>query len=434
MDFYLLYLLNGVLFVRPSEIVEALSTIPVYNIVISTCIAIKYPTILGQLSGQSLRERPLTACVVGMWFAVILSHLSHLTVYYARIQGPEFAKVIVYYLLLVGVVDTTERLKRFLTSLVVFGVILSVIALLNYHGYIYLPSLAAVADSEIDAASGEEYTLMRLCSTGIFNDPNDLAIMLVVCMLICVYRIVSPAADLWRFVWVAPLGLFGHGLAMTHSRGGFLTLLAGLLVLFQARFGWRKALPMALIVVPAMVLLFAGRQTDISASEDTGQGRVQIWSMAMAQLPQAPVFGIGTGQLEDAILHAAHNSFLHAYVETGIFGGTLFFGAYWISLTSLGRLGGRRSGLVDPGLRALQPILMSILAGSFVGMMTLSRNYEVPTFMLFGLAAVFLRLAGEQGGASVPRLDAWLVTRTSVASLVFLAFLYAYTRVFVRWV
>ena len=87
MDFHLLTLLNAVLFVRPSEFIEALSTTPLYNIVISTCIAIKYPTILAQLSGRSLRERPITACVVGVWVAVVMSHLSHLTIYYARILG-----------------------------------------------------------------------------------------------------------------------------------------------------------------------------------------------------------------------------------------------------------------------------------------------------------------------------------------------------------
>ena len=152
----------------------------------------------------------------------------------------------------------------------------------------------------------------------------------------------------------------------------------------------------------------------------------------MALLPRAPVFGIGTGLLEDAINHAAHNSFVHAYVETGFFGGTLFFGAYWIALTSVGRLGGGRCELADPGLRALQPILLSILASSFVGMMTLSRNYEVPTFMLFGLASVFLRLAGERG-APVPQLDQQLVRRTCVASLVFLAILYMYIKLSVRW-
>ncbi len=89
---------------------------------------------------------------------------------------------------------------------------------------------------------------------------------------------------------MAPLALFGYALALTNSRGGLLALLTAMLVLFQARFGWRKTLVLVPIVLPLMFLLFAGRQTEFTTSEGTSQQRIQFWSEGLAMFRQAPVF------------------------------------------------------------------------------------------------------------------------------------------------
>ena len=56
-------------------------------------------------------------------------------------------------------------------------------------------------------------------------------------------------------------------------------------------------------------------------------------------LRQAPLFGIGVGKYEDEVGLVAHNSFVHAYTELGIFGGALFLGAFVYPLGTLHRLG-----------------------------------------------------------------------------------------------
>ena len=127
---------------------------------------------------------------------------------------------------------------------------------------------------------------------------------------------------------------------LTHSRGGFLGMLAALVVLLAARFG-RKALPLGLLVLPAVFVLFAGRQTSISLGSGTGQSRVQLWHEGMILFVGRPLFGIGSERYADYAGHVAHNSFIHGYTELGLVGGTLFLGAFYLAAWSLVRLGGK---------------------------------------------------------------------------------------------
>jgi hypothetical protein len=49
-----------------------------------------------------------------MLTAVVLSHLSSFYIFGARMAGMEFLKIVIYYLLLVGLIDRVERLRQFL--------------------------------------------------------------------------------------------------------------------------------------------------------------------------------------------------------------------------------------------------------------------------------------------------------------------------------
>ena len=65
---------------------------------------------LEKLSLRSLSRPPITVCVLGMVAATALSHIYRFNVYYLTIVMEEFPKVVLYYLILVGVVNTKARL------------------------------------------------------------------------------------------------------------------------------------------------------------------------------------------------------------------------------------------------------------------------------------------------------------------------------------
>lgn len=440
MDFLLFLLVNATLFIRPGELAEGVANWPIYNVLILATLAVASLKVVPILSLKSLTAEPITTCVVGILAAVFLSHACRLDFWHAREGTIEFAKVVIYYLLIVAVVDSPARFRGFLAALVAFGMVLTSLALAHYHGWIEIPSLAAFADREIDAATGEEFMMMRLCSTGIYNDPNDLSMILLVCAGSCAYLAAPRAGGLPKLQWIPPAGLFLYALTLTHSRGGFLALLAGTITLFYARFGGKKAALLACLALPVLFVLFAGRQTNISTSEDTGQDRIQLWVASFQMLRESPLFGIGWNQYHEksGAGLVAHNSFIHGYGELGFFGGTLFLGAFVYAAYTLHAIR-RDDRRIGDELRRLRPYLLAMVVAYSVSMATLSRNYVVPTYMILGLVTAFLRLASRDdpalaspGGAIAP-VDGRLMVRAGYLGIAFLIMANIFVKVFVRW-
>jgi O-antigen ligase len=430
----LFILVNASLFVRPAELVPAVEGWPIYAVLATFALAAALAVVLPQLALASLIERPITACVLGMLVAVVLSHLTIPFVWAARVSGTEFLKVVLYYLLLVGVVDSAARMRHFLGWLVKLGVIVTGLALLQYHGWIDIPALAEVEHGFTDAETGERSVVVRMVSTGIFNDPNDLCLLLVLTMAACVHGFEYSDSSR-RYFWLAPLALFGYALTLTHSRGGFLGMLAAVVVFIWVRLGWRRGLPIASIALPVMFFVFAGRQTELAVGEGTAQERIQLWSNGLTLFRQAPVFGIGYGRFVEEVEKVAHNSFVHTFAELGFFGGTIFLGAFAIAFRSVQRLGASdtAAAMIDPDLLRLRPYLLAIMAGYVVGMMSLSRAYVVPTYVILGLAAAYVEIGRASSGVPLPRVGFGLAARVGALSVAFLACTYVFVRLFVQW-
>jgi O-antigen ligase len=427
----LFVLLNAVLFVRPAEVVPGLGNVPIYEVLILACVLVSLKPFLAQLRGPALAAAPLTVCVLGLLASVLMSHLAHFSFGEAVQSGAAFAKVVVYYLLFVAVVNSTARLQQFLGWLVVFIVVLTGLALLQYHGAIDVPSLASYAErqDELDEATGEQMVLVRLCSTGIYNNPNDLSRILVVGITICVYALAAGTLRV-RLLSLPPLGLFGYALALTQSRGGFLAMLASVAAVAAVRFGKWRALAAALVVLPVLFAVFGGRQTHITTAEGTGRQRLEIWSAGFDAFRETPVFGIGMDQYQDvAGGYVAHNSFVQCYTEVGFVGGTCFTGAFGLGLWLPYRLGPRRLPRLEPALRRLRPCLVALVAGSIVGMLSSTRSYGVPTYMLLGVCAVYVRLATRESPGLALRWNPRLVGRLAALSAAVLLLLYVYVRV-----
>lgn len=122
MDFFLFLLVNATLFIRPGELIPALYGWPVYNYIILASLLVAAPAVLNQLNEKSLVQNPTTVCVLGVWGFIVFSHLARADFGAAWEDGFEFAKVVAYFLLLVGVVNTPRRLFTFLGAVVVFTV------------------------------------------------------------------------------------------------------------------------------------------------------------------------------------------------------------------------------------------------------------------------------------------------------------------------
>lgn len=443
MGFFLFLLVNAVLFIRPSEIVIELATVRIYEALIIGCFAFSFLNVVEQFTLKALETRPITLGVLAMLVLSGLSHVIQSDMPMALESFVKFFKVVVYYLLLVGVVNTPSRLRWFLLWLGLCVTVLTAIAVLRYHEIITItppPTIqrkslsnkdlygrvddgtaASVKDEYLDPRTGDMVTIERLRGTGIFNDPNDLSLALTFGIFLCLYGLSETSLGMWRWASLAPLGLFVYALRSTSSRGGLLAFLCGLVVLFACRFGWRKTMFLGAMMLPLVAVAFGGRMTSISAQEGTAQTRLESWRDGLVLLKESPVFGVGMDKFASHMTLEAHNSFLHAFSELGLTGGIIFLGMFFFAFWALLQI--RQTYILEAGMRTLLPFLMAIIVAFSAGIFLLSRCYEVPTYTMLGLVTAYLRVVPTYPVREF-RIDGPLVFRSLGISFVFLACIY----------
>jgi O-antigen ligase len=231
-----------------------------------------------------------------------------------------------------------------------------------------------------------------------------------------------------RPLWVGPLAVLGYGLALTKSRGGLITLMAGLMILFfarfRARFGLVKTALLAGLVLPPVLLVFGGRMTEISTKTSTASERMDLWEEAYSDLRHTPL-GLGVNEFDKKMGLVVHNSFLHAFVESGVVGGTFFLGAFVCALWGCARLGSKGVRLLDPEMRRLRPFVLAVVGAYAAGLLSLSRCYAEPTYTMLAVGAACASSARLSPVLAPLRLGPGLLLRLALAAALYLAGGYA---------
>lgn len=445
MRFFLFILANALLFIRPSELIPELHAVEIYRWVILACLGVSFPAVLEQTKLRFPGVPPIVTCVVLLLPAVLLSGFFHGNFELIQDTVIEFAKILIYFLLLVALVTDLVRLRQFLRWIALFSAAVTLIAVLRYHADAALPAAPPksnpgnkkmthgtfVVDEVRDPQTGQRIKVQRMCGTGIFNDPNDFALILVTAVPLCLYWLTDSTQRAMKPMWILLLLFFGYALMLTHSRGGFLALLGGLMTLFHLKFGGKKTFLLAMIFLPVLFVVFAGRMTSISADEGTGQTRIQLWSDGLDIFRNSPIFGIGMDNYRQFSNHVAHQSFIHCFTELGWIGGTLFLGAFYFALKGMFALRHRVED-VDPDLRRLYPFLAATLISYTIGISFLSRSYIVPTYLMLGLAVVYLRLYATQTTVPMPAWTFSTWPRLAGISCSFLVASFVFVRILVR--
>lgn len=434
MGFLLFLLVNATLFIRPGEIVPELTGLPIYNYMILTNLLVASPAIVNYFDRGSLRQKPATVCVLGVIAGIFISHITKFDLWNARMGAFDFAKVVAYYLLLVVTVNTPRRFVTFLVYIALLILVINGIAVLHYHGVIEVQSIKVLMQNEVDLESGEQYVIPRMQATGIFGDPNDLSMIIVAGIVICVAVFLNPSLGFVRFLFAAPIGFFVYALLLTQSRGGLLALLAACGGLFYARFGAFKAGILLALTAPAIFALASVRQGDIGGAVTGGTGahRAELWSEGLQRIKAAPLFGIGYGKYGEEMGQVAHNSFVEALAELGLIGGVWFLGLFGCLGLSLYQMREHRAEISDQRLRHLFPYIVALLAAYSVSMMSLSRNYALPTYLIAGLAAVYVSQSRPLTSLPPQYLSNKLIVQIFAGSIGFLGFIYLYINLLIR--
>ncbi len=180
---------------------------------------------------------------------MILSLVAQLDFANALNWGIDFLKVVLYYVLFVGLVDSPARLRTFLFWMLVFatddGLPGGAPVPRRHHPAQPRPDRRNVQGPR-DRAGDVHF--VRLTGSGIFHDPNELGVLIAVLIVLGLYWLTDRRSGHGAVLWVGPLVLFLYAMSLTQSRGALLALLAGLAVLLVARFGWRIAALVGVVV------------------------------------------------------------------------------------------------------------------------------------------------------------------------------------------
>lgn len=214
-----------------------------------------------------------------------------------------------------------------------------------------------------------------------FGYANAAGIFAALGILVSLELVLSARSRAERTAWIVGITVLVAALVQTESRGAWLALALGLLVLTVLR--WRSVFRVAvprrawiLTVVASLVAIAI-----VAADRPLGQ-RIDYWKVALSQWQENPWLGSGAGTFAlywlregspSAVLDA-HNLYLETLAELGPVGLLLLMTA--LSVPIVAALGARTDPLLALGLPAYAAFLVH--AG-------LDWDWEMPAVTLVGL-------------------------------------------------
>ncbi len=266
------------------------------------------------------------------------------------------------------------------------------------------------------------------------DDSNTLAMVLVTGAVVAIGLVLTQKG--WRrYLSLASLVMIVNGFVLANSRGAFLGLVAGVLVLAfsmakrHRRMFWGFALVGALGLTVIVDKVFVDRMftiqdvtSDDEAADASARSRVVI---AKAQVQMFLEYPMGTGWRGTAVLsprfmdsrwlmhdedgnaeRSSHNTFLTALSEQGIPGVMLYLGLLGWVLVAAFRVRVLRGPHDDPELVTLGASLCGVLVAIFTAGTTADYLSKEVQFWIYAALISMFWLAGNGQGAARPAPEA----------------------------
>jgi O-antigen ligase len=409
--FFILYLIC--VFIRPQEWVPAVYGWRLIDILGITTIVLLLLESSGKPEGQRLVKAPQSGLMIGFFLSILMSHVAHH--YFGGLVNSFniFLPTFVLFFVILNAINTEGKLK-----FTIWFIIL-VMFLLVFQGIDQARTGIGWGGQEITTQIDDKTGVIteRINWVGIFNDPNDLALMFVIAVGLLLPFIFSRVNFLLRLINAAIMGGLGYGIYLTNSRGGQLALLATVFFFFVRK--TRKFLIGGILggLGTAVILAFGpSRMGMLSTSEESAANRMDLWYGGIQMLKSNPIFGVGQGMFMEDMPQTAHNSFVLAAAELGFVGFFLWIALIYVSMKGLLSVQNSNKALANYAL-GIQSALVGFCAAAFF----LSRTYIILPYMLFAMAGsiVWLSRQGEKSPEfKLQGRDLWNIFWLSVGILV----------------
>ena len=377
-----------VIYVRPSEIFASLATVPIVDIL--TIVSIPIAALATMMRPRRVAIVPTDLYVLGFWFAIVLSNLAWAWFGGAWIGFLEFMPVVFCYCLIRIGVATPRQFRWFVYLLVLLNLFQAINGIVQYHTGAGVGGVVAI---------GAEH---RIRGTGIFQDPNDLGMTLVMTTpFLLAGLFAAGAAVRHRLLWLLLLVPMLLAIYYTNSRGTVIGIGVVLIAFGYRRFRSVPGTVMAAAAVLALVMLGPSRTGAMDASESSAQSRVEAWGEGLGMLKANPAFGVGHGRFTDFHHRVAHNSIVHTFAELGLFGAFFLVGSFYAFFQATGLLGRAEA---DPDAAYWSKALSISAVGAMACGFFLSRQYVVVPYVLLamGVSRATMTVPTQQFWANVP--------------------------------
>jgi O-antigen ligase len=313
-----LLLFTFVLFVAPQNLLPALEPLMLAKVTVALAV-------IPYLVDRASSARPLTLRTPTVRWVFVLGLLGLLSIPTGYWPGGSvsvfidlFGKSIVIFLLVANVVDTEDRFRVLVATMVGCASFAAAHAVVNYATGNFDPSGQRVAGYE----------------SALGGNPNDLALTLNIVLGLALGLLSVVRRRVHRGLLIGAMALMVAGIFVTFSRSGFVTL-AVLGAMWAARMlrdrGGRAVPAIALIVIVVGVAVPAGYSDRLSTivdtdADDTGSAneRWETMIVAVGQIFERPILGYGLGNNihvsvdRGQLPREAHNAYLKVGAEVGV--------------------------------------------------------------------------------------------------------------------
>lgn len=399
--------------IRPQDWVTGMVGFPIVDVVISGGLLAVLGSILTRRSALRMPQWGFLVLFLGM---VYISNVANQQAIAGWEELIVYLKRVTAFVLIVGLVNTPNRLKWTLWTILILTT------------YLAMQSIAQVqygvgwAGQEIMAKYTGMEIYQRVRWVGLWDGPNVLALLFVLAIPFSLEFVFGRYRIFVRLINLAISGLLITGIILSDSRGGFLALLVILMVYFAKRFGGVRGLVVGVLVVAATWTWIApSRSMIITSEESSAKERLWLWEQGLNMMEANPLFGVGKGQFprHSSRRLIAHNNFVSNMAETGFTGLLLYVALIYLSFKGLWLV-----TRAPPGERRDQKLMQSLARGlmaSLIGynVVTYFVNMELePLFLWWGLCAAAYLIGRKQFDHLVLRFtlrDAGLVFVASLA-------------------
>jgi len=369
---YLLFL-----YVRPQDYMPGLMGAPIMLLLSAATFVLMILHMAIYQRTIVLAKSPQNALVLWFLAAIAASHLAHMALSATLDETLNFLPTVVMYFLIANLVNTPGKLKFTVVLLVLLTTVLAAQGLVQYFTGAGL--------------GGQETFDGRIQGVGIFADPNDLAIALVIVLPWMFLKLFESPSALERVFSALVMAVLVYALYLTASRGGLLAFAVLMMILLMRRFGRGLGLVAGGLVLMAVFVL-GPRMSSISTGEASAYGRVQAWGIGLDLFESHPLFGVGARSFTQYHFRTAHNSYVLCAAELGIFGLYPWVLAIYLSIKNNQYIARHLQGsaLRDAALyvdTVRYGLIAFVLAAYF-----LSRTYNELLFILLALSAAITHI------------------------------------------